>query len=86
MLKRHRVEYNLIRHWPAVPQKYLGGAVAKAVSDSEEGRVQAHHPSPVPPSRRGRNLGFLPGTLNEKVDPYLRPLYDALSDMLVLNG
>ena len=27
-------------------------------------------------------LGFLPGTLNEKVDPYLRPLYDALSDML----
>ena len=26
--------------------------------------------------------GFLPGTLNEKVDPYLRPLYDALSDML----
>ena len=30
----------------------------------------------------GENLGFLPGTLNEKVDPYLRPLYDALSDML----
>ena len=28
------------------------------------------------------NLGFLPGTLNDKVDPYLRPLYDALSDML----
>lgn len=30
----------------------------------------------------GENLGFLPGTLNDKVDPYLRPLYDALGDML----
>jgi phosphate starvation-inducible PhoH-like protein len=30
----------------------------------------------------GERLGFLPGTLQEKVDPYLRPLYDALYDML----
>jgi phosphate starvation-inducible PhoH-like protein len=30
----------------------------------------------------GENLGFLPGTLSEKIDPYLRPLYDALHDML----
>lgn len=30
----------------------------------------------------GENLGFLPGDLKEKVDPYLRPLYDALYDML----
>ena len=29
----------------------------------------------------GENLGFLPGTLQEKVDPYIRPLYDALFDM-----
>ena len=29
----------------------------------------------------GENLGFLPGTLTEKVDPYVRPLYDALFDM-----
>ncbi len=29
----------------------------------------------------GENLGFLPGTLDEKVDPYVRPLYDALFDM-----
>jgi len=29
----------------------------------------------------GENLGFLPGTLTEKVDPYIRPLYDALFDM-----
>ena len=30
----------------------------------------------------GEKLGFLPGTLNDKIDPYLRPLYDALRDML----
>ena len=30
----------------------------------------------------GENLGFLPGTLTEKIDPYIRPLYDALSDMM----
>jgi len=30
----------------------------------------------------GERLGFLPGTLFEKIDPYLRPLYDALHDML----
>ncbi|MFR3407215.1 MAG: PhoH family protein [Christensenellales bacterium] len=30
----------------------------------------------------GRKLGFLPGDLNQKVDPYLRPLYDAMFDML----
>ncbi|MFR7797025.1 MAG: PhoH family protein [Collinsella sp.] len=28
--------------------------------------------------RGGENLGFLPGTLEEKIDPYMRPLYDAL--------
>jgi len=33
----------------------------------------------------GERLGFLPGTLQEKVDPYLRPLYDALYDMLELD-
>ena len=32
-------------------------------------------------ARSGENLGFLPGTLTEKVDPYVRPLYDALFDM-----
>ncbi len=30
----------------------------------------------------GESLGFLPGDLKEKVDPYLRPLYDALHDVL----
>lgn len=35
-----------------------------------------------PAVEAGENLGFLPGDLKEKVDPYLRPLYDALHDML----
>ncbi|RBP98998.1 PhoH family protein [Bifidobacterium xylocopae] len=35
-----------------------------------------------PAVEAGENLGFLPGGLTEKVDPYLRPLYDALGDML----
>ena len=35
-----------------------------------------------PAVEAGENLGFLPGDLKEKVDPYLRPLYDALFDML----
>jgi phosphate starvation-inducible PhoH-like protein len=33
----------------------------------------------------GENLGFLPGDLQEKIDPYLRPIYDALQDMLPIN-
>lgn len=35
-----------------------------------------------PAIEAGERLGFLPGTLNDKVDPYLRPLYDALHDMV----
>ncbi len=35
-----------------------------------------------PAVEAGENLGFLPGDLKEKVDPYLRPLYDALHDIL----
>ncbi|GAA1757763.1 PhoH family protein [Luedemannella helvata] len=35
-----------------------------------------------PAVEAGERLGFLPGTLNEKIDPYLRPLYDALHDMI----
>ena len=34
-----------------------------------------------PAVEAGENLGFLPGDLKEKIDPYLRPLYDALDDM-----
>src|ERR1700754_435225 len=35
-----------------------------------------------PAVEAGERLGFLPGTLSEKIDPYLRPLYDALHDMM----
>src|SRR5699024_12070107 len=35
-----------------------------------------------PAVEAGESLGFLPGDLKEKVDPYLRPLYDALNDVL----
>lgn len=35
-----------------------------------------------PAVEAGERLGFLPGTLNDKIDPYLRPLFDALGDML----
>lgn len=38
-----------------------------------------------PAVEAGENLGFLPGDLKDKVDPYLRPLYDALDDMLPLD-
>lgn len=39
-----------------------------------------------PAVEAGENLGFLPGDLQEKVDPYLRPLYDALEDMMPPDG
>lgn len=38
-----------------------------------------------PAVEAGENLGFLPGDLKEKIDPYLRPLYDALDDMLPID-
>lgn len=38
-----------------------------------------------PAVEAGENLGFLPGDLKEKVDPYLRPIYDALHDMMPLD-
>ncbi|NEG89303.1 PhoH family protein [Bifidobacterium aerophilum] len=56
-------------------------AVAKAVQAFQERKIRRIILT-RPAVEAGENLGFLPGTLNEKVDPYLRPLYDALSDML----
>ncbi len=38
-----------------------------------------------PAVEAGENLGFLPGDLKEKIDPYLRPLYDALDDMIPID-
>lgn len=56
-------------------------AVAKAVQ-----ALQSKQVSRIiltrPAVEAGERLGFLPGTLSEKIDPYLRPLYDALHDMV----
>jgi phosphate starvation-inducible PhoH-like protein len=56
-------------------------AVAKAVESLVKGEVDRIILS-RPAVEAGEHLGFLPGDLREKVDPYLRPLYDALYDML----
>jgi phosphate starvation-inducible PhoH-like protein len=56
-------------------------AVAMAVSallNKQVARIILTRPA----VEAGERLGFLPGTLQEKIDPYLRPLYDALFDML----
>lgn len=56
-------------------------AVAMAVSMFIEGSVERLIFT-RPAVEAGENLGFLPGDMKEKVDPYLRPIYDALHDML----
>ena len=56
-------------------------AVAFAVSMLKAGQVERIILS-RPAVEAGERLGFLPGDLKEKVDPYLRPIYDALNDML----
>jgi phosphate starvation-inducible PhoH-like protein len=58
---------------------YLAMAKAvKALQAKEVTRIILTRPA----VEAGERLGFLPGTLYEKIDPYLRPLYDALHDML----
>ena len=58
---------------------YLAMAKAvKALQAKEVRRIILTRPA----VEAGERLGFLPGTLYEKIDPYLRPLYDALHDML----
>ena len=56
-------------------------AVIKAVSALKKGEVKRIVLT-RPAVEAGENLGFLPGDMKEKVDPYLTPLYDALHDML----
>ena len=58
-------------------------AVIKAVSELKKGNVKRIVLT-RPAVEAGENLGFLPGDMKEKVDPYLTPLYDALHDMLGL--
>ena len=76
-LKTHDLVFGL---GPAGTGKtYL--AVATAVDMMMSGQVERIVLS-RPAVEAGERLGFLPGDLREKVDPYLRPLYDALHDML----
>ena len=56
-------------------------AVAKAVASLQQGLVNKIILS-RPAVEAGEKLGFLPGDLKEKVDPFLRPIYDALYDMM----
>ena len=56
-------------------------AVAMGVSLLLAGKVERIVLS-RPAVEAGERLGFLPGDMKEKIDPYLRPLYDALHDML----
>jgi phosphate starvation-inducible PhoH-like protein len=58
---------------------YTGVALAvKALKDREVKRIILTRPA----IEAGENLGFLPGDLKEKLDPYMQPLYDALRDMI----
>ena len=58
---------------------YLAVAAAvRALQDRDVSRIILTRPA----VEAGERLGFLPGTLFEKIDPYLRPLYDALFDMM----
>ena len=56
-------------------------AVAYAVNALKDGQIKKIILT-RPAVEAGENLGFLPGDLKEKIDPYLRPLYDALYEML----
>ena len=58
---------------------YTGVALAvKALKEKQVKRIVLTRPA----VEAGENLGFLPGDLNEKLDPYMQPLYDALRDMI----
>ncbi len=58
---------------------YTAVALAvRALKNKEVKRIILTRPA----VEAGENLGFLPGDLKEKIDPYLRPLYDALDDMI----
>ncbi len=77
LLARHEMVFAI---GPAGTGKtYL--AVAQAVAMLTSGKVDKIVLS-RPAVEAGERLGFLPGDMKEKVDPYLRPLYDALNDML----
>lgn len=77
-------EYDLVfATGPAGTGKtYTAVAMAvKALKDKQVKKIIFTRPA----VEAGENLGFLPGDLKEKLDPYLRPIYDALEDMIPLD-
>ena len=76
-IDRHTVVFGI---GPAGTGKtYLAMAKAvQALQSKQVSRIILTRPA----IEAGERLGFLPGTLNDKIDPYLRPLYDALHDMV----
>ena len=76
-IDRHTIVFGI---GPAGTGKtYLAMAKAvQALQNKEVNRIILTRPA----IEAGEKLGFLPGTLNDKIDPYLRPLYDALHDMV----
>ncbi|MFA5867614.1 MAG: PhoH family protein [Actinomycetota bacterium] len=76
-IRKHTIVFGI---GPAGTGKtYLAMALAaSALANKQYGRVVLVRPA----VEAGEKLGYLPGTLYEKVDPYLRPLYDALYEMM----
>ena len=76
-IRRHTVTFSI--GLAGTGKTYLAMALAvAALSDREVGRIILTRPA----VEAGERLGFLPGDMLAKVDPYLRPLFDALYDML----
>ncbi|MCK5821789.1 MAG: PhoH family protein [Bacteroidales bacterium] len=80
MVKKFKTHDLLIATGPAGSGKtYMAVALAiKALRNHEVKRIILSRPA----VESGEQLGFLPGDLKEKLDPYLQPLYDALLDMM----
>ncbi|MCL4499906.1 MAG: PhoH family protein [Chloroflexi bacterium] len=76
-IRKHTITFSI---GPAGTGKtFLAMAMAvRALKSKEVGRIILTRPA----VEAGERLGYLPGTLHEKVDPYLRPLFDALYDMM----
>jgi len=80
MVDKYRTHDLIIATGPAGSGKtYMAVALAvRALRNREVKRIILSRPA----VESGENLGFLPGDLKEKLDPYLQPLYDALLDMM----
>ena len=76
-----RAQHDHLRHRPRRHRQDLPGRwpwPCSALISKQVGRIILTRPA----VEAGESLGFLPGTISEKVDPYLRPLFDALYDMI----